>query len=167
VIPHLSAPARESRALAGFGSFLPQKTKRVSNAVSDFGVIFREIFESKWCSRSELNRDRPIRNRQLYPFELRERRDVILTEDNESGEDDKQQEKVGLRAGVGPKVVAIKTETNRCCCPIPWRIFPPGSPEHKHGRCGIAHHFGRGAANEKLPNLRVAIGPHYQQVDAR
>lgn len=35
--------------------------------------IFPPLSElKKWCSRSELNRDRPIRNRQLYPFELRE-----------------------------------------------------------------------------------------------
>src|SRR5688572_6413118 len=26
----------------------------------------------KWCSRPELNRDRPLRRRQLYPFELQE-----------------------------------------------------------------------------------------------
>ena len=29
------------------------------------------LASSIWCSRPELNRDRPLRRRQLYPFELR------------------------------------------------------------------------------------------------
>jgi hypothetical protein len=32
-----------------------------------------EFLLLKWCSRPELNRDLPLRRRQLYPFELQER----------------------------------------------------------------------------------------------
>jgi hypothetical protein len=54
--------------------FLPQKLKTVSNAVSDLILFSREkSVELKWCPRPELNRDLPLRRRQLYPFELRER----------------------------------------------------------------------------------------------
>jgi hypothetical protein len=41
----------------------------VSDAVSDLAGVFTN---RKWCPRPELNRDLPLRRRQLYPFELRE-----------------------------------------------------------------------------------------------
>ena len=64
-------PPRDS--VPSFGSFwpffAPKKAKRYQMRYQ----IFPPLSElKKWCSRSELNRDRPIRNRQLYPFELRE-----------------------------------------------------------------------------------------------
>ncbi len=53
----------------------------------------------KWCSRSELNRDRPIRNRQLYPFELRERC-VVPGQNNNFDRVDKR----ALHHGTSPKL---------------------------------------------------------------